>query len=241
MLATSLNNMSLPDNVTLLAQRVAFLGCPLLIWWCVYLNERNQIFALAMLYQYCCCIISTFAPNKFIYGSGARHLETLHRTRFLIEYIVTPCLIWVLLWPILMGVYPLVTVPVLALMHGYASFVACEQLRGDYPFTPETRMGILQWKPARLSQRMLAPVNVINMGLRIHFGLRLIFFCMPQVPELWLGLGKRKSDSSPWQVLFAGIACLWYHVVCVLRRGTDNEQHFTIRNMAELFVATMLK
>ncbi len=254
--------MSLPESARLLGQRIVLLLIPSILWFWVYSHlKKHQILCLSSLYQYICCAISTFAPANYIYTSTGSHmLEKLHRTRFLAEYALAPVLLWALFWPILfnnnaqstssespllplISIMPLLGGGLLLIAHLWAAWQALAELRADYPFTPETKLAVLQWKPARCSPRVLAPVRLINWGLRIFFLLKVIFCITPGwVRSDLTGLPPHKSlGPGITQAILAFLAAAMYQGLCVNRRGTDNEQHFVARNAVEFFIVVLLK
>eukprot|EP00392_Amoebophrya_sp_AT5.2_P000990 g992.t1 len=170
----------------------------------------------------------------------------------LLDAAVAPCaVLYGVIWsPCLVRELPLLAVPCL-LRQLRGIYLAWGELT-YYPFTPELgSLQVLYWKPARASRRMLAYVQTIDYGIVFGGALHLYFFLISSMstdPSASAERPRPRDETSLPAILLQGLAravllaLAWslHKVVCVWRRGTDNEFRWVAREGAWILVCYLL-
>ncbi|CAD7961194.1 unnamed protein product [Amoebophrya sp. A25] len=204
----------------------------------IYKNRVGGIFegiALHGLYQAFTGLVTTLVPDRLVYSRSAQ-LEGFHRARCLTEAVLCPLLGWAAIWPgITKAASSLFSMPGLLLpiffvllgLHLAASFVAASELR-TYPFSPFLAHGVVHWKPARVSPRALRPVDLTT---KLFAGAAILRSVMLVASPSMVSFGSLVS------VVFCGLAV---QAVCRVRRGTDNEWSWPVREFVSMCCAGLL-
>lgn len=159
---------------------------------------------------------------------------------YVVDVCLAPCLLYAVFWPLLTQ-FPFLLFPLLG-AHAHALYFAVPDLL-EYPFSPENVLGVLYWKPARCSVRMLAVTRLVARGL--------VVLVVVRAAELVLGTAGPPSGTTweedqrsfwlrLWSLIAAVVAWGVYYAICVMRRGSDNEWSFLYREMAVLGIAGVL-
>lgn len=130
-------------------------------------DSSNLLFCMGLLYTQGTLCIASVIPIRFIYKYPDL-METMHRSRYCLECILLPCILWSFAF------YPHWRVPPGAPTMGLSFILVCIHLAAslpatrecvDYPFSPDLSSGVLYWKPARFSKILLYPTYATSFAV----------------------------------------------------------------------------
>eukprot|EP00397_Hematodinium_sp_SG-2012_P049740 GEMP01057497.1.p1 GENE.GEMP01057497.1~~GEMP01057497.1.p1 ORF type:complete len:270 (+),score=37.05 GEMP01057497.1:224-1033(+) len=130
------------------------------------MNNVGVLLCLGLAYSHFVVSLVIFAPVQYIYRYPER-FELLHRSRYMLECFWLPCILWLFLcapqeFVSLRSLSPVITLTVVCFHFAISLYAVVDFW--SYPFSPDTSAGVLVWRPARFTPRMLYPTKVAVLG-----------------------------------------------------------------------------